>query len=105
MGIRPKNMNDRNWSPLNQFSFNGSVSAIKTHEGGNYEPSFKPQKYQRAILVIRNPYATLIAEYKRQRSKMTWNKEQVTSMNETWFHEESEFLWLHILSIFVLCQF
>ena len=49
-----------------QMLLNGSTIAIKTHEGWWGMPPFRPEKYDKAIIVIRDIYGSILSEYKRK---------------------------------------
>ena len=51
---------------------NGSVIVVKTHNGGNQGT------YDRAILLIRNPYDAILSEFNRRNSA---NKSHVGSVS------------------------
>ena len=55
------------YTMLGQFNWNGSVSIIKTHEGSLVPPMFQPTKYDQAVVIIRSPYNTIMAEFNRQK--------------------------------------
>ena len=45
--------------------WNGSCVAIKTHEGSSVGPAYHPKQYEKAIVIIRSPYDSILAEYKQ----------------------------------------
>ena len=57
---------------------NGSTIAIKTHEGWQGRPKFNPNRYDKAIVVVRDVYGSVLAEYKRRHMRQEeWGSPQM----------------------------
>ena len=67
------------------------VIATKTHEGWNGSPKFNPSKYDRAIIIVRNVYDSLIAEFKRRHLQIGKGINTAVEMDSNIF-EDSTFL-------------